>query len=454
MRRLLPLVALSLAACTGSQLQPAGPACTADQQCDPGDVCTDHVCAPLPDAGSSGPDAGAPDAGAADAGAADGGDLPDGGATPGHLTLSPSTDSLSVQSGTQTLPRILALENAGGSALHFALSCTQGTPSPASGALAAGTNTTVSLALPLWPSTGTQLATCTATATGADDGPLTYSLTATVTAAPQGVGPTGGNVDLLDFVMTGDTRPGFCNLTSSYPQAAFQQEVVQMGKLNPQFALDLGDHMFVCTNDLSVSTGQMKLYTDALTSAQFKPAWFMTMGNHECNGTDCSGSAASTDNNFVAYSAALKAVSQQSLPYYKVDVQTRLGLMRLVMLADNYADQTAQDWAETTLAEADRIAKYTIVARHHPVTGSRSGPQWSWSVIQKHKYSLILTAHNHSYSHDAATLGGRSVICGLGAANSSHTGFCRVQQQADGTLSFTQYDLSGNPGDHWSVGPQ
>lgn len=67
---------------------------------------------------------------------------------------------------------------------------------------------------------------------------------------------------------------------------------------------------------------------------------------------------------------------------------------------------------------------------------------------------MILTAHNHNYSHDTAAFGGRSVVCGLGGANAAHTGFCRVQQQPDGRLQFTQYDISGNPGDTWSVGPQ
>ena len=48
-------------------------------------------------------------------------------------------------------------------------------------------------------------------------------------------------------------------------------------------------------------------------------------------------------------------------------------------------------------------------------------------------------------------LGGRTAICGLGGASTSQTGFCRVQQQADGRLAFTRYDLDGNGLDAWSV---
>ncbi len=272
--------------------------------------------------------------------------------------------------------------------------------------------------------------------------------------AGTGIGPNGGTVDLLDFVMTGDTRPPVCDLLSLYPQAAFQGDVAEMAKLSPQLALDLGDHMFVCTQSLQSARAQLKLYTDALVS--FQPPWFMTMGNHECESTDCSASP--SDANFTAYSEALQLVSQKSLPYYKLDIHTRLGLARIVFLADNYADAAAQSWAESTLAEADTLAKYTIVAKHHPVTGSRTGPQWAHDVVLRHKYSLILTAHAHDYSHDTSAYGGRSVVCGLGGANTSYTGFCRVEQKPDGTLSFTAYDSYGNvrtdPSSTFSVTPQ
>ena len=160
------------------------------------------------------------------------------------------------------------------------------------------------------------------------------------------------------------------------------------------------------------------------------------------------------DANFLAYSAALVQVSQQALPYYKVDIQTRLGLARLVFIADDYSDATAQSWVESTLTEADTLAKYTIVVKHHPVTGSDTGPAWSNSLVLAHKYSLILTAHEHDYEHDTTDFDGRSVICGLGGANANSTGFCRVTQQPGGALVFTQYDLNSNPQDTWSVAPQ
>src|SRR5205085_7252709 len=114
---------------------------------------------------------------------------------------------------------------------------------------------------------------------------------------------------------------------------------------------------------------------------------------------------------YTAYNEALASLSQQALPYYKVDVQTRLGLARLVFIADNWYDSTAQSWVENTLSDADAHAKYTIIVKHHPIAetvGSlRIGPTWSYNLITsgRHKYTLVLTAHAHDYDHPTADYG-------------------------------------------------
>jgi hypothetical protein len=148
-----------------------------------------------------------------------------------------------------------------------------------------------------------------------------------------------------------------------------------------------------------------------------------------------------------------------------LDRGLQLGLARFVFLADNWYSATAQAWAESTLGDADLHAKYTIIVKHHPVAAVvpstlREGPRWSYDLINsgRHKYSLVLTAHAHDYEHPTGVFGGRSVICGLGAANTRFTGFCRVQQQPDGTLKLTAYDLFGNlradPSSSFTVAPQ
>src|SRR5512140_164858 len=79
-----------------------------------------------------------------------------------------------------------------------------------------------------------------------------------VTAKPgtpdAGVVPTGsvaadgGTVDRLWFATTGDTRPSYCNDTQAYPKAAIAQIATSMKGLRVQFAVDLGDHMYVCSD--------------------------------------------------------------------------------------------------------------------------------------------------------------------------------------------------------------
>ncbi len=267
------------------------------------------------------------------------------------------------------------------------------------------------------------------------------------------VGYGGGSVDLLDFALTGDTRPPFCDLVGSYPSAVIQSEVTEMARLPSQFAADLGDHMYACLPTISTSTAvtQMGLYASAVSA--YPHPWFMTMGNHECYADlDCSNIVHDADPNYQAYLTGLLQVSKQLNPYYSIDINTRLGVIRLVFIADDYASAAQQDWLGPTLDYADAHAVHTIILKHHPYYGD-TGPGWMWPIIASHKVSLMLTAHEHYYEHNTQALDGRTVICGLGGADTSKTGFCRVQQNADNSLTFTEYDLSSNPLDTWTVTP-
>jgi hypothetical protein len=432
MRRLLLFAAALLAAC-GDTRPLVSMGCSFDSDCDPGDSCVQGRC--------SGSSHATPDASVSQ---------PDAGVRAGVLAVQPAAASITAQVAQQPAPVVFDLSDDGDTSIEFAVSCGAGAvPSPAKGSLAPHATAAVTVTLPAWPRPGQQRIDCTATSGGSQ---VSFTVAATITAAAPSVGPDGGTVDLLDFALTGDTRPPFCDLTMLYPKEIIRAEVLQMGALSPQFALDLGDHMFVCTESAATARAQMQLYTDALSG--FSPLWFMTMGNHECLLSDCSGFVGTLDANYQAYLAALRQVSKHELPYYKLDFATRLGLARIVVVADNVQSNEQKSWLESTLAEADRIAKYTIIAKHHPVTGSRMGPLWAWNTISAHKYSLILTAHSHAYAHETAAVGGRSVICGLGGANTSETGFCRVVQLESGNLRFMRYDMSGNPQDSWSVPPQ
>ena len=386
----------------------------------------------------------------------------------GHLTLSPATSAVTVQAGLIPSPVALTLGNDGSALLHYAVACSAGTSaSPASGSLAAGAAGSVQVNLPSYPAQGTQTATCSATTSdGSNTAALTWNATVTVTPAPATgpVGPGGGTVDLINFVFTGDTRPTTCDSTGTYPAAAFAVILGSIPKYAPQFGLDLGDHMFVCggapgETKLQTAQKQMKLYTDALASKwPSDKLWFMTMGNHECNSGGGAQVCGTSDPNYVAFYAALTTVSQQTNPNYKLDFNTSQGLVRIVVLADNQATPADVAQADAWLTEADASAKAVFVAKHHTVEpGSRTGPTWVLSLIDKHRVTAILVAHDHSYRRSAYPRGGGlggsvpNVVCGLGAANSGNRGFCRMQQKSDGSFDMTQYDDMGNPGDPLGV---
>ena len=93
--------------------------------------------------------------------------------------------------------------------------------------------------------------------------------------------------------MTGDTRPSACDQNANYPIALHTQIIQLMAKMNPQFVLDLGDHMYVCSQSLANAQLQMGYYVQGL---QGFPTYFaMTMGNHECEGgKDCSSNPNAT----------------------------------------------------------------------------------------------------------------------------------------------------------------
>ena len=267
------------------------------------------------------------------------------------------------------------------------------------------------------------------------------------------VGPSGGTVSLLHFGLTGDTRPPSCNDTSGYPSAIINGIADQFKKENAQFALDLGDHMFVCDYTLATAQAQMQLYQTA--QARYPGTWFMTMGNHECSHSPCL--KGSQNANYVAFMDALAPIA--SLPYYSFDVKTEKGLATFVIVADNAWDSTQASWLESTLSTADSKATYTIVARHHPQDDTSVPTNAdSLQIIRKHKLSLLLTGHSHQYEHQTADAA-RDLVLGTGGAplvasgSGAFNGYALVDQLSSGELQVSVYDVGGTLHDRWSVSP-
>jgi hypothetical protein len=183
----------------------------------------------------------------------------------------------------------------------------------------------------------------------------------------------------------------------------------------------------------------------------------MTMGNHEClGGGYCSQT--SGDANSYIFRQALAPISKTT--YYSFDVTTRLGIARFVIVADNSWDAQQQQWLQDTLSRADKEAKYTIVARHHPIDNQMLSNPQEWQIIHAHKYSLFLTGHSHTYRHENfSDPSGRTVLAGNGGApldnHGSFYGYGTVEQRTDGNLYVTFYDqASGMVQDSFSVAPQ
>jgi hypothetical protein len=267
-----------------------------------------------------------------------------------------------------------------------------------------------------------------------------------------GVGPHGGTVSLLHFGITGDTRPPSCEDTAGYPTSVINGIVDQMSARNIQFGLDLGDHMYVCNNDLTTATTQMNLYMQSI--GRFNGTFFMTEGNHECYGGLCL--QGSTNANYVAFMTALAPIATS--PYYTFNIDTSLGRATFVIIADNSWDQNQAAWLTQTLTTADQAAKYTIVARHHPEGDSSvTTNSDSMAIVRQHKFALFLTGHSHLYDH-MTTDNGRDLVLGTGGApliaGGAFHGYGIIDQTNAGMLQVTIYDTSTNAQvDSWSVGP-
>jgi len=114
-----------------------------------------------------------------------------------------------------------------------------------------------------------------------DGGPGALPGTPDPGAVPSGsVGTKRRNRRPLWFGTTGDTRPPECDQTNAYPREAIGQIAAAMRALRVQFTVDLGDHLYVCNQSDAEARQQMGFYMGAV--ARGPPAWWMTMGNHEC----------------------------------------------------------------------------------------------------------------------------------------------------------------------------
>jgi hypothetical protein len=318
----------------------------------------------------------------------------------------------------------------------------QGPPDAGSSDSASGTSGTSS-------SSGSSTGSTSSSSSGSSSGGMS---TGTSTS---GVGVHGGTVSMLHFLITGDTRPPACEDTADYPTSIMNKIADAATATHAQFALDMGDHMFVCNNHPAPANAQMALYMDSVH--RFANPWFMTEGNHECMGSESGHcTLSSTNANYLAFMDKLAPVATK--PYYEINIHTSQGLASFVFVGDNSWTTAQKTWLENTLTTADANAKYTIVVKHHPATDTSIASNATiMSIVRAHKFALLLTGHAHHYSHPSADQG-REIVLGIGGAplsgSTTYHGYALVDQKSNGNLRVTVYSLStGLAQDTWTVPP-
>jgi hypothetical protein len=272
------------------------------------------------------------------------------------------------------------------------------------------------------------------------------------------VGPGGGAVDRLRFGFTGDTRPARCTPDSPYPRAIIDGIFAGMKRQGAQFAVDQGDHLFVCGyGEDSLAEARRQLGEYAGAAALLGKTVFMTMGNHECTGASralCRLGDYGSNPNFTAYMDALAPIS--NTPYYRFDVSTRSGLAVFLVVADDVWDAAERDWLTAQLTDADARAKYTFVSKHHP-DRNLDHPEFQdiYELVRKHKYTLFLTGHSHQYRRQKDDP--RALVMGCGGApltGGDFWGYGIATQGLDDRVYVSIYDqATGNVRESFDVDP-
>ena len=264
------------------------------------------------------------------------------------------------------------------------------------------------------------------------------------------VGPKGGAVSRFLFAIVGDARPSQCNISTDYPTPVLDSVFTKIKAAGAQFAVDTGDHMFVCQNGTQqMATSQMGLFTTA--AKNFGRTMFMTLGNHDCvsmnNPNYCAVGGFETVN-FKAFLAANAAASAQ--PYYSFDVTTQNGVARFVIIADNAWSAAQSTWLNATLTDAEKSAKYIFIIRHHPLDNTDM-PDFATitQIIRNYKKTMVITGHSHELRLDTVNdVTGRTLIVGNGGAplalNFKWFGYALVEQLGNGNIQARFYDQATN----------
>jgi len=268
------------------------------------------------------------------------------------------------------------------------------------------------------------------------------------TTATGVTGISGGTLDLLNFVIVGDTRPPNEDDTAGYPTAIITKiwQDVEAFSPRPAFAVTTGDYQFASTTGTQ-QAAQIGLYLTA--RAAFTNVSFAAMGNHECTGATASncgtGNTDGITTNYTTFMTKMLTPLGLKLPYYTVNIAspTKAWTAKLVFVAGNAWDATQATWLEGELAKP---TTYTFVVRHEGASATTApGVTPSIAIVNKYPFTLNLVGHTHEYYYNPQD---REVVVGNGGAPLSGTGnygYVVAQQRAsDGAIVFNEYDYMTN----------
>jgi hypothetical protein len=281
-----------------------------------------------------------------------------------------------------------------------------------------------------------------------------------------GVGPGGGVLDTLSFAVLGDTRPPTEDDTAGYPTAVITKifQDIEAASPRPAFAIDTGDYQFAGpTHSPGTQGPQLDLFTTA--RAVFSNVLFPVMGNQECDGNtadncfDCGASCTALGGtctagvcqtpNYSEFVSHLLTPISQTLPYYTINISgtNNTWTSKFVFVACNAWSPTQAAWLDTQLSTP---TTYTFVVRHEDSSATTSpclsgtGANNADTILSMHPYTLLLAGHTHTFAYYASQ---KEVVVGNAGApltGAVNYGYVIAQQQANGSVVFSEYDYSTN----------
>src|SRR5262249_10959480 len=148
------------------------------------------------------------------------------------------------------------------------------------------------------------------------------------------------------FAVFGDARPPELDDTANYPSAIIGGIFKLAATRGATFMVGTGDYLFASRPD--AVDAQLQLF--AAARAGFPGPVYLTMGNHECNGSP--NSNCPNPDETANVTAFLKQLPNGvNRPYFRVNVDTPSGKAKLVFVAANAWSDAQSVWLKTQLAD-------------------------------------------------------------------------------------------------------